>query len=116
MERYGEALTFLRRSMKMFEHLGDVSQLTGSLIHVSELHQRMLDFDESRQSALRALDLAVDSGNETLIGEAREHLKKLALTQMQPAPSDREKVVKGLVRVPQKVVRLDDYRGPNSGS
>jgi hypothetical protein len=100
----------------MFEELRDTSQLVGTLIHLSELRLRMQEFDDSNRIALRALDLAIETGNQSLISEARENLKKLTLTRMRPAEPEPEKVLKGGHRPTRKVVRLEDYRGPTSRS
>ena len=116
MGRHSEAQTLFRRSTAMFQELGDNSQLAQSLLHLSELHQRTRDYEESHQVALRALDLAISIGSESLVGEIREHLKKVAVTQMCPGQAQRETVLKGSHRQTPKVVRLEDYRSPNPRS
>ena len=116
MGQHSAAQTFLRRSVRAFEELGDNSQLVQVLVHLSELRLRMQEYDDSHTLALRALDIAIETGSESLVSEARENLKKLTLTRMRPSDVEVENITKTGHTSVRKVVRLQDYRSPNSRS
>lgn len=73
-DRYQEAEWYLRRAEKEFESLGDSSQLTLALIHLSELHERAQRFDKSIDCAVRALCLAQEIGDREMRRQADRQL------------------------------------------
>ncbi|PYP83754.1 MAG: hypothetical protein DMF61_22440 [Blastocatellia bacterium AA13] len=80
--RPNDAERFLEKSICIFERISDNSQLIGSLLHLSELRQRQLHFEEAHELALRSLDLATEIKSTSLIGEARERLKQVTLDKV----------------------------------
>ncbi|PYP87118.1 MAG: hypothetical protein DMF61_10755 [Blastocatellia bacterium AA13] len=90
--RFQEAETHLERSIKIFENLDDRSQLLGSLLHLSQLRRRQLFYEEASDLALRSLDLAREVKSESLIAEAREAMKAIALDQAFQPREDLEPV------------------------
>jgi tetratricopeptide (TPR) repeat protein len=105
MGRYGDARVFLRRAIRTFETLPDKAQLASTVLHLSEMHKSMGQFEDAHTTGVRALDLALEVESKPLIAEVREHLKRLALTQAQKPVKEPETVACIL----SKVVRLQDY-------
>ncbi len=66
MGRNNDAERYLRQSTEIFEGLSNNAELAGSLLHLSELHQRMRQRQAAREEAVRALRLATESGVERL--------------------------------------------------
>jgi tetratricopeptide (TPR) repeat protein len=114
MGNTADAERFLRRSVKIFMALENKAQLAGSLLHLSDLHQKMARYDDAHEAAVRALDLGLELKNEPLIGEAREQLKNLTLSQIRERQDGPFELEREAVAVTPKIVRLDDYRGPSS--
>ncbi len=80
--RHREAEAHLRKSIKVFERLGDKTQLVGSLLHLSQLRRRQIYHDEAQELALRSLDLAREVKSDSLVADAREVLKAITLDQV----------------------------------
>jgi tetratricopeptide (TPR) repeat protein len=114
MGNYSDAERFLRRAIKVFSTLGNKAQIAGSLLHLSDLHQKMARYDDAHETAVRALDLGLELKNEPLIAEAREQLKNLTLSQIRERRDGPFELEREAVAVTPKIVRLDDYRGPSS--
>jgi hypothetical protein len=113
MRRWTEAQTFLRRALKTFSDTGDKTQFCATLVHLSELYDGMGHTDDARDSALQALDLAVELGSEVLVEQTRENLKKVTLKEIGSLHHEPVKVTPASNRL-RKVVRLEDYRAPHT--
>jgi tetratricopeptide (TPR) repeat protein len=80
--QYINAERFLRKSVRLFEKLTDDAQLVGSLLHLSEFHERIKHYETARSDAVRALQLAVQIKSESLIADSRDRLKRIALAHL----------------------------------
>lgn len=108
MGRPIESQRFLKRAIKIFERLPDENQLVSSLIHLSELYETLHHYDDARDEAVKALDLAAGLGREALVAEAREQLKRVTLTQIRSDAMDL--AASSTTRPSSKVIHLEDYR------
>jgi len=72
-----QAEKLLTKSVKLFEVFSDKSQLIGSLIHLSQLYDRMRRWKQARSEAERALQLATEINSESLCTEARNQLESI---------------------------------------
>jgi AraC-like DNA-binding protein len=66
MGRHDDAERLLTKSAEIFKRLANDAELAASLLHLSELHQRMRQRQGAREEAVRALRLATESGVERL--------------------------------------------------
>jgi transcriptional regulator with GAF, ATPase, and Fis domain len=69
-----KAARLLRRSARIFEAIPDKTQLTVTLLHLSELHERAREDEAARREAARALDLATEINSNPLITKAQNIL------------------------------------------
>ena len=88
MDRHNEAERHLEKSIAIFERVSDNAQLIGSLLHLSELRQRQLRYDEAHGLALRSLDLASEIESQPRIADARDRLKQVTLDRVVRTKTD----------------------------
>ena len=82
MDRHNEAERQLEKSVAIFEKVSDNAQLIGSLLHLSELRQRQLYFDEAHELAIKSLDLASEIKSSQHVADARERLKQVTIDRV----------------------------------
>jgi len=71
MGRHADAERLLKESVRVFQRLPDNVLFAVSLLHLSELHQRMRQYQSAREEAARALKLATNTKLDRLSAEAR---------------------------------------------
>lgn len=74
MGRHYDAERLLQKCTETFERLSNRTELSGSLLHLSELHQRMRQYHRARDEAARALKLATQANLASLAADARDLL------------------------------------------
>jgi AraC-like DNA-binding protein len=74
MGRHHDAERLLQKCAETFERLSNRTELSVSLLHLSELHQRMRQYHRARDEAARALRLATQANLASLAADARDLL------------------------------------------
>jgi transcriptional regulator with PAS, ATPase and Fis domain len=93
--KYNEAEKLLNKALHSFEDLQNKVLAAGSLIHLSQLYDRMRRWKQARSEAERALQLATEINSESLCAEARNQLESIESTILKNP--DRPRLFHGLL-------------------
>ncbi len=74
MGRHDVAEAVLRKAARVFRAIPDKVQLLVTTLHLSDLHERMMQHERAHREATKALELATETGFQPLINRSRELL------------------------------------------
>lgn len=112
MGQHIDAERFLRKSAKILEGLNDKSQLAGTFLHMSELHQAQRRYETARMEAARALALATEIDSDSLRVESRDRLKGVMMGQLQESLGNRLKAYRRFRYRINRIERSEGQGGP----